>query len=103
MIDIWQVASNSLWILGLAVVLATLSWAYWAAQTAGERLRAVLGRPRVQRFVNLGLCLFCAGLAATAHAWWERGLWALLSAAWLVQACLIARKGKGREQGGDTR
>jgi hypothetical protein len=27
MIDVWGVAANSLWILGLSVLLATLSWA----------------------------------------------------------------------------
>lgn len=85
MIDVWGVAANSLWVLGLAVVLAALSWANWAAKTAGTRLRHVLARPPIRRALDFGLALFCAGLAATADPWWQQALWAALSVAWIVQ------------------
>jgi len=94
MIDIWGVVANSLWILGLAVLLATLSWSHWAASTEKARFRAMLGRPRVQRVLDLGFFLFCAGLAATGRAWWERLLWGLLAAVFAVQACLVKREVK---------
>jgi len=96
-IDVWGVVANSLWILGLTVLLACLSWANWAAASEGQRLRAVLARPAVGRAVDAGLLLFCAGLAATARSWWERALWCLLALWWAVQAWLaIPRKESGK-------
>jgi len=88
MIEVWGILSNSLWLLGLAVLLAGLSWAGWVGQTARLRLRAVLGQPPIQRTLNLGLALFCAGLAASSRTWWERVLWGLLAAAWVIWAWL---------------
>ena len=88
MIDVWGVIANSLWILGLAVLLAALSWAHWVASSEGRHLRIVLGRPQTQRCLDLGLFLFCVGLVATSRAWWERILWGLLAAAWVIKALL---------------
>jgi len=96
-IDIWGVIANSLWILGLAVLLAALSWARWIAQTEQSRLRIVLKRPPIQIALDAGLFLFCAGLAATGRAWWERVLWGLLAAAWVVQAWLVRAQGRKRK------
>jgi len=98
MIDVWGVLANSLWILGLAILLAALSWAHWVANTKKVRLRAVLGRPWAQRVLTLGLILLCAGLAATGRTWWERALWALLAVAWGVSAA-----GRGPAPAGDER
>ena len=86
MIDVWAVLANSLWILGAAVLLATISWAYWVANTQGDRLRTVMSLPRIQQALHGGFFLFCAGLAATSRAWWERLLWGLLAAVWMVRA-----------------
>lgn len=88
MIDVWGVVANGLWIVGLALLLAALSWAYWAAGTEGTGVRAVLRRPWAQRLSVLGLLLFCAGLAATGRRWWERAVWGLLAATLVVQALL---------------
>lgn len=91
MIDVWSVAANGLWVLGLSILLATLSWAAWAS-TAGEApLRIVIMQPRIRLGVDAGLLLFCAGLAATARTWWERLLWGALAAAWAVQIGLSRR------------
>jgi hypothetical protein len=94
-IDIWGVLTNSLWILGLTALLATLSWAYWAAGVEKARLRAVLVRPGIRLAVNLSLFLVCAGLAATAQAWWGRILWGLLAAAWVARAWTVERGVRG--------
>jgi hypothetical protein len=96
-IDIWRVIANSLWILGLTVLLAVLSWARWIAQAEGNRLRAVLKKPRTRQVLNLGLFLFCVGLAATVRTWWEHVLWGLLAAAWGVQAWLTRPGARGLE------
>jgi hypothetical protein len=102
-IDIWGVVTNSLWILGLAVLLAVLSWAHWVASTEEKRLRAVLGRPRIQQGLDLGLFLFCAGLAATGRTWWERTLWGLLAAAWVFQTWSAGRKKRYADENNNGR
>jgi len=89
--NFWGIAVNGLWILGLAVLLAVLSWANWAAGTQRIRFRAVLGRPNVQQRLVLGLFLLCMGLAATGRAWWERALWGFLAAVFVVSAWLAGR------------
>ena len=91
MIDGWSIVANSLWILGLAVLLAGCSWASWIAGTNRRRFGVVLRQPGIQRTLNLGLMLFCMGLASTARAWWERILWGLLAAAFAVQAWVAKR------------
>jgi hypothetical protein len=90
-INVWEVVANSVWILGLAVLLAAFSWASWAASVAGIRFRMVLCRPRMQRVLSLGLMLFCAGLAATGRAWWEQTLWGLLAVIFAVQAWMTGQ------------
>jgi hypothetical protein len=92
MIDSWSVLANLFWILGLAFLLAVFSWAHWAAAEQEVRLRTVLRRPPVQRTIDLGLFLFCAGLAATSRRWWERVLWGLLAVAWVAQAWMAGRQ-----------
>jgi hypothetical protein len=91
MIDVWLVVSNSVWIAGLSVVLAAVSWASWKAsveRAEGARLRTVLARPGVRLVWALGMALFCAGMAATGRAWWERALWGALAVAFAVYALL---------------
>lgn len=85
LINIKGVIANSLWIVGLAVILATLSWANGAALAEGLRFRKVWSRKAVRGAAYLGLTLFCVGLAATASTWWEQLLWSLLALSWSVQ------------------
>ena len=86
MIDVWLVASNSLWIAGLSLLLATVSWASWVASVEEVRMRAVLARRGARRAWGLGMALLCTGMAATGRAWWEYTLWGVLAAAFLVHA-----------------
>jgi hypothetical protein len=86
MIDLWLVVSNSLWIAGLTLLLATLSWASWAAHVENARMHAVLARPAVRRAWGLWLALFGAGMAVTGRAWWESMLWAGLTVGVLAYA-----------------
>lgn len=78
MIDAWAVASNLLWIAGLAIVLAALSWQRWIGGQDPTRRPASVA-------LNVGLALFCAGMAATGRGWSERVLWALLAAVWAAR------------------
>ena len=77
MIDWWSVAANALWIIGLAVLLATVSYSDWVASQKKSSLRAVLKEFTPALFMNLGLFLFCLGLLATSHVWWEQVGWAI--------------------------
>jgi hypothetical protein len=86
MIDGWLVLSNSFWIAGLSLLLATISWASWAASLEDIRFWTFLARPGVRRVWSLALVLFCAGMAATGRAWWEHVLWSVLAVAFLVYA-----------------
>ena len=101
MIDVSSMLANGLWVAGLALLLATLSWAHWRAsrehwRASRERrtLRAELHRPATGRTLNAGMVLFCAGLAATGRRWWEWVLWGLLALGFLAQAVL----GGGRKK-----
>ncbi len=91
MIDWINLASNALWILGLALGLAALSYASWAASLQAVPLRRQLQQLPYQRLFALAGALFCLGLAATAAAAWETVVWALLALAFLVQLALTWR------------
>lgn len=77
MIDWWGVASNAIWILGLAVLLATASYRSWAGRTPSASGRSA-GRIDSAAFYNLGLLLFAGGMLATSDAWWERAGWVVV-------------------------
>jgi len=79
MIDWWGVFRNSLWILGLSVILATLSYADWWAKEQKVRFRDAFSVPSFQGALSAGLALFCVGLSLCSGRWWERGLWAVFA------------------------
>ncbi len=82
-LDFYSVAANALWVLGLALILAALSWANGISAREQASIRGALGRSGVQRALNGELVLLCAGLAATGRTWWEQVLWGAL-AAWFI-------------------
>ena len=88
MIDWYGVFHNALWVLGLAVALASLSYMDWRRRTTEPRLsfRAALGRPGFQAVCSLGMVLFCAGLALAGDVWWQIAGWVILAVAfgWLA-------------------
>ena len=102
MIDVWAVAANGLWVLGLSLVLAALSYGRWEraasrrspARSAGDERQDVQpGRGRASAtWADLGVLLFCAGLAATSDRWWERVVWSVLALAWAIRAALRIRQ-----------
>lgn len=80
MIDWFGVFHNALWILGLAVVLAALSYVDWWRRTLEPplTLRQALGTAGFQAAFSVGMLLFCAGLALGSDRWWEIAAWSLL-------------------------
>jgi hypothetical protein len=91
MIDWIGVITNAVWLLGLSVVLAALSYADWSAHRAGRRFRAVAGQPVFHALVWSGLTLFCAGVALAGGRWWERVLWGALAVMAAVDVWQSAR------------
>jgi hypothetical protein len=81
LIDWRLVGFSALWILGLSVLLATISFADYTANTEGVRLRDALGRRSYQAAIYAGLTLFGFGLAGTAGSWWETAIWIVLGLA----------------------
>ena len=79
MINWASVLANAIWVLGLAVVLAVASHAFYRAQTAGASFRRVLTRPRIAAVTFSGLALTAAGLALTSAGslWDALVLWVL--------------------------
>lgn len=85
MIDLWGVFSNFLWILGLAVLLATWSYAHYEARMSHKKVSEKLDELGYALSLDGGLLLFCAGLAATEHRWWARLIWIGMGIAILVE------------------
>jgi hypothetical protein len=75
MIDWQSLFLNSLWILGLAILLAGFSYYYWLATESERPLRTLLQGRSFQQFAWLGLALVAAGLAGTSQQLWERLIW----------------------------
>ncbi len=93
MIDWWGVFSNTLWVVGLAVLLAAWSMAYYEAQHDDRKVREAFSQTSYSWALTVGLMLFCAGLAATEDRWWARVLWTLLGVGFLADQLW-----RGREQ-----
>ena len=85
MIDWLNLIYNTLWILGLALALATLSSTSWEASRDHEKFRVRLNRPATHIALNLAGVLFCAGLATTSKKTYEIILWAILGVAFAGQ------------------
>lgn len=102
MIDWAGLASNALWILGLALGLATLSYASWQASILKERFTATLKRVPIQIALNLAGLLFSAGLAATSDSALEIGLWIVLALAFAAQVILLEIT-RRREETGESK
>jgi hypothetical protein len=85
MIPWWSVLVNTLWILGLALLLADLSFFSWLARQEGSSLRRQFNRAQFLKFFWLGLLLFALGLAGTSDRLWEVALWFLLALLCLVR------------------
>ncbi|MGC9397102.1 MAG: hypothetical protein ACP5J4_19840 [Anaerolineae bacterium] len=78
MIDVWGVFSNSLWILGLAVLLAVWSYASYEASRRKQKVRHVIHELGYALALNAGMVLFLAGMATTEDRVWARILWIVI-------------------------
>ena len=91
LIDWKPVGFSALWILGLSLILATFSLAWYAGQEAGVRTRDVLKSYVYSIGFNAGSTLFCLGLLGTVKAWWGMVIWALFALAFSYRSCQAIR------------
>jgi hypothetical protein len=75
----YWMAANGLWILGLSMIVAALSWRASLAGESAPLAKAALEAPDWRLPRDLGLCLTCIGwgLAQTSRRW-ETTAWLLL-------------------------
>lgn len=94
MIDWFGVFHNALWILGLAIVLAALSYADWRRRLTVPPIsfRKALAEPGFQAAVSLGFVLFCAGLALGSTVWWQIAAWTALGLLFTWQGLICLRQ-----------
>jgi hypothetical protein len=78
MIDWFNLAANTLWILACTIALEILSHASLMASVRQEKLSKILALPHYQTSINLAGIIFCLGLAGTSHKLWESVLWLIL-------------------------
>lgn len=111
MINWTMLAANSLWIVGLSVLLAAFSYRSYL-KSIYKPLAKATGQPvdvsGAEPFLRLGMGLFVLGQVAVSflseEAWWRILLWAVLLillliepgiALWRNRADLLARYGRG--------
>ncbi len=82
------VVRNGLWILGLAIVLATWSYARFAAYEAHIKTNEKLNELKYVVVINVGLVLFVSGMVATEDRLLARLLWLGLGAIVVVHTVL---------------
>lgn len=73
------VLAYALWLLGLAVLLASLGYNLWLAYQEETGWRQQLRRPQFLRPLWLGLALIGFGLLGASGQTWERLLWLVVS------------------------
>ncbi len=85
MIDWTMLGINALWIVGLAVALAAVSYTSWEAWSTHESFRSRLGRPPSRAVLALAGALICLGRAGASSEYWLAGIWLVLAALFLWQ------------------
>jgi hypothetical protein len=73
-INWWSVISNGFWIVGLAMLLAALSYFYWSGGEERTTVREQLEKPAFLRVFAGAMVLVGIGLAGTSQSIWETAL-----------------------------
>jgi len=92
MINWWNLFSNSIWILAIALVLAVFSIAYCQAQREEEKISTVLNSPKHTLMFNISGAVFCLGMVVTSNQWGEIGLWIFLTVMFVIQVWIVKVK-----------
>lgn len=86
-VDWYFMVFNALWIIGLSLLIAVLSYASYFATQQKKQFKQALEIHACRNIGLLGLVIFCIGLAGGVSAIWERIAWAALAIIFAYQAC----------------
>jgi hypothetical protein len=86
MIDWWGLFANTLWVVGLAIVLAAFSMAHYRARSRQVPLRQRLQGSGFQFPFCIGTILFGLGLLVSGQNWWEKVIGGLVALVFVVEA-----------------
>ena len=106
MITVPSLLFDTLWILGLAGALATMSIMSWYCSEHGWKWSRTLSVARTMAPLSLSLVLFCSGMALSGVAsawpapWWQTFAWSVLTVLFAAQGVHSVRS--GRRHGWDT-
>ncbi len=96
----WQaIVIDFLWILGLAGLLATISFALWYRSASGTRMSQLIRTPRFLVPLCLSLEFFSIGMAAAGLVafrpapWWETIAWSIFVLLFGIQTILYGVAG----------
>lgn len=79
MVDWYEIFSNGIWLSGLGLVLAVVSFWDYNRREARIAVREAWPLLAKSRGAHVGGLLFCVGMGITSGSWLEKGLWALLA------------------------
>lgn len=79
MTDWFSVSFDALWILGLSLVVSALSFSNYLARQEKWRFMQALKNSPGQIMIDLGLVLFCMGVAGSIGGTWEWIAWTVLA------------------------
>ncbi len=71
-------AKHAVWLLGLGIVLATISYTDWRASTCQVSRRTLLASALFLSPLCAGLALFCAGMALVSGIAWQAAAWSVV-------------------------
>ncbi len=86
MIDWLGVATNGLWVLGLAGMLAVWSYFEYFATSRDQPVSQLLKARAFTQSFSWAVAIFCVGVAASGGSWWQRLGWVMLAILSGVQA-----------------
>jgi hypothetical protein len=98
MIDWFNVLANALWILGLAVLLATVSLAHWLGGLKKKPLRQVLLGPDFHLVAAIGILVFALGFVLLVTPWWHKVPWVGIMALSMWQGVVAWRDRPGQPE-----
>ena len=79
MIDWLNLLTHLFWLMGLALILATLNYYSWLAQHTQTSVWQQWQQVNCQRPVWGGFLLITMGLAGTSQQVWEIGVWGIMA------------------------
>ncbi len=79
MINGYNLFANALWIIGLASVLATVSWSLYAASQTQSSLHSQFDAPGATFVAAIGMMLVMLGLTLRVNPLWMSPIWLILA------------------------